>query len=342
MTTEKNNKQSQDDQVLAQFYKEGAKDQSPVKLDDDIISYAANANKINSKNSQANHQENNKVSSHFGGGWKVPLSMAASVVVVFALLVQLEQSPQQLELPPIPEISIPTESKDKLFKSETLPADSNAKETMTDDASTIKRKASDVDAASGNSIDLKEKQSSNNIVNTPKTTNTIEQKQPLPRDRLMHEEKLDKSSRVDEFHPEDDTSQETSASPTSPGLDSSQPKPIDAPAAKKQMQKSNNEAFSSNPKTAPSEVMQQRSTINESATQSTDSTIDSTGAVSDIASDVSSESEQEFAPIPVEDWLLMIERLVARKDYAEAARQLDKFRHAHPEVNVEDLDAKIP
>ena len=54
------------------------------------------------------------------------------------------------------------------------------------------------------------------------------------------------------------------------------------------------------------------------------------------------EDESGFAPIPVEDWLLMIEKLIARKDYAEAARQLEKFKQAYPKVNVEDLEAKIP
>ena len=54
------------------------------------------------------------------------------------------------------------------------------------------------------------------------------------------------------------------------------------------------------------------------------------------------EEEVDFAPIPVEDWLLKIEQLIARKDYAEAARQLEKFKQAHPKVNVEDLESKIP
>lgn len=64
--------------------------------------------------------------------------------------------------------------------------------------------------------------------------------------------------------------------------------------------------------------------------------------LTDELRDENIQTEAEFAPIPVEDWLLMIERLVARKDYAEAARQLEKFKQAHPKVNVEDLDAKIP
>ncbi len=54
------------------------------------------------------------------------------------------------------------------------------------------------------------------------------------------------------------------------------------------------------------------------------------------------EEDLDFVPLPVENWLLMIELLVAKKDYAEAARQLNKFKQAHPNVNVEDLDSKIP
>ena len=54
------------------------------------------------------------------------------------------------------------------------------------------------------------------------------------------------------------------------------------------------------------------------------------------------DEEAGFAPMPVEYWLLMIEQLVARKDYAEAARQLEKFKQAHPKINVEDLESKIP
>ena len=70
--------------------------------------------------------------------------MAASVVVVFALLVQLDQSPQELELPPIPEITIPTESKpaeskdveskNQALKSQTVLEESyEAEETLADD-----------------------------------------------------------------------------------------------------------------------------------------------------------------------------------------------------------------
>ena len=54
--------------------------------------------------------------------------------------------------------------------------------------------------------------------------------------------------------------------------------------------------------------------------------------------------DQKFdtANLPVGDWLLLIETLIAKKDYAEARRQIDKFKIAHPKVNVEDLEAKIP
>jgi len=84
---------------------------------------------------------------------------------------------------------------------------------------------------------------------------------------------------------------------------------------------------------------QQRSMSAEPAleSQQSDSQLDT-----DTIESTSETFEPQYAPIPVGDWLLMIEKLIARKDYAEAARQLQKFKQAHPKVNVEDLDAKIP
>lgn len=317
MTTANNNHPSQDDRVLEQLYKEGAKDEPPAKLNDEIINYAANASKSDAKNSQ--------VGSHFGGGWKVPLSMAASVVVVFALLVQLEQSPQQLELPPIPEIPIPAESKDSLFKSNTSPAEKYEEESKTKGSLNIERETNELSAPSASSIDLKGNQ-----------------KHPSSRDRLILEDTLDNASRVDEYRKEDDSHPDLS---TTPSITTRESTSMESPAAaskpatiKKQMQKSDHDALTSHPKTVPNKSIQQRATAHEPAMQS----MDNAGATSDITPEIAEESEQAYAPIPVEDWLLMIERLVARKDYAEAARQLEKFKDAHPKVNVEDLDAKIP
>ena len=73
------NNETQDDEVLARFYKEGAKEIPSKELDGKILAYAAEKEK------------SKQGSSHFSGGWKVPLSMAASVVLVFAILIQIDQ-----------------------------------------------------------------------------------------------------------------------------------------------------------------------------------------------------------------------------------------------------------
>jgi len=81
MNNETNNQK--DNEVLTQLYKTGANETPPAKLNYEIIKYAADA--------QVNTESPIEGSSHFGGGWKVPLSMAACLVVVFGLLVQIDQ-----------------------------------------------------------------------------------------------------------------------------------------------------------------------------------------------------------------------------------------------------------
>ena len=63
--------------------------------------------------------------SHFGAGWKVPLSLAAGVVLVFTLLVQLDRNP-----PPSEIVSIPVGDKSR---SESTPADAAGKDYGSDD-----------------------------------------------------------------------------------------------------------------------------------------------------------------------------------------------------------------
>ena len=102
---------------------------------------------------------------------------------------------------------------------------------------------------------------------------------------------------------------------------------------------------SNTPDAASGSVLQQRSMSKESIYREDSQTSSDMAADTELGDkevQTEEQSESKFAPIPVEDWLLMIERLVAKKDYAEAARQLEKFKQAHPKVNVEDLDAKIP
>lgn len=255
----------QDDQVLAQLYKEGAKNTPPAKLNYEIISYATNANQ--------NIPSHKQVSSHFDDGWKVPLSMAASVVIVFALLVQLDQSPQQLELPSTPDISISVEPKSR------QPQD-------------------------------------NVLISKPATEKLYETEESLANDISSKnaEQKTDKSQ-----------------------------------VARQQMQESSKDVLSSVTETAPKDNIQPKNLSEKPVAQGHEDTLNASviSADTEIESDEAhtqkkAENEPELAPIPVEDWLLMIELLIARKDYAEADRQLVKFKQAHPKINVDDLDAKIP
>ena len=353
MTNESQN-DLKDDEVLAQLYKQGAKDTPPAKLNHKIINYAANANKPASAQSQ--------VRSHFSGGWKVPLSMAASVVVVFALLVQLDQNPQQLELPPIPEITIPTEqeptkqgpakSKDNALKSQPAPkALYEAEESLADDVSIFKNDANESDMDSQHTDTLiidkplrKESQPSTDLIQTKRITKkNKEQKLENPRDRTV----LEKSKSTDKSRTQ---SNEPSTAPSTPASTISKPestegyasKPTNPQTAKKQIQEIDDDALDSSSEIAPSGSTQQGSMSEESIESREDSHISSDMAADTKLSDEEEQNENGFSPIPVEDWLLMIEKLVARKDYAEAARQLEKFKQAHPNVNVEDLDAIIP
>ncbi|QMU60182.1 MAG: hypothetical protein GKR92_13460 [Gammaproteobacteria bacterium] len=321
-----------DDEVLAQLYKEGAKDTPPAKLNHEIIHYAANADKSSSSPSH--------VGSHFGGGWKVPLSMAASVVVVFALLVQLDQNSQHLELPPIPEITIPTEqkstkSKDRALKSQPAPEQLyEAEESLADDISSFKKDANesdmdsqDADARITDKPVRKESQPIDTIQTERISNKKAEQKLETYRERTQTQSTINN---------------EPSITPKPKSTEGYAPKLTKPQAAGKQMHEPSNGTLGSSSEAAPNEVIQQRS-MGEKSMPSREDTHTSSGMAADAELGIDEkQNENEFAPIPVEDWLLMIERLVARKDYAEASRQLVKFKQMHPNVNVEDLDAKIP
>ena len=338
-----------DDKVLAQLYKQGAKETPPAKLNHKIINYAANANKPASAQSQVN--------SHFSGGWKVPLSMAASVVVVFALLVQLDQTPQQLELPPIPEITIPTEqepveSKDNTLKSQPAPkALYEAEEALADDASIFKNDTneSDMDShdAGTQNIDTPLRKKSQSSTDSTQTKHITDKKADQKPEDLRNRTVLEKSKSSDKSRTQ---SNEPSAAPNTPTSTISKPestegyasKPAKPQTAEKQIQEIDNDALGRSSEATPSGAMQQKSMSERSIKNREDSHISSDMAADTELSDEKEQNENEFSPIPVEDWLLMIEKLVAQKDYAEAARQLVKFKQAHPNVNVEDLETKIP
>jgi len=346
----------QDDQVLAQLYKEGAKNTPPAKLNYEIISYAANANQ-----NIPNHEQ---VCSHFGGAWKVPLSMAASIVVVFSLLVQLDQSSQQLELPPIPDISIlieqkPRQPQDNVLKSQPATEDINeAEKSLANNISSFKNDAKESDKNSQGTgaliIDNQmqtEPQTATHSIQTKRSANkNAEQKIEASRDRSV----LKKSIPSDEFRSQNNEPTK-SHSTSSPNIPKSKPnerfstKTDKSQAVGKQIHEPSKDVLSNSAKTAPSDDMQPRSMSEKPVTQEREDTFTASDMAADteIESDEAqtqskTENEQRFAPIPVEDWLLMIELLIARKDYAEAARQLVKFKQAHPKINVDDLDAKIP
>ena len=309
MSNSTQNNHSQDDQVLAELYKKGAKETAPAKLNYEIINYAAQAKK------------SKRGSSHFSGDWKVPLSLAASVVVVFGLLVQLDQSPQQVELPPIPEISAPIDTtQTKADETEVLILE-EAKEAMSEDIAPLSQERKETEFGTLQSVPNEERATNeplsptqlpdaerSKIQQKPTSKKRAESKNEYFRDRQIHEPALEKSK---SFNIEGKSSQAASPSASTAGKEIIQQRTIET------------------------EVMQSRENTDIESDIASDSELDSTGISIERA-------EQEFAPIPVEDWLLMIEKLVARKDYAEAARQLQKFKQAHPKVNVEDLESKIP
>ena len=339
MTNNSQNNSSQDDQVLARLYKEGAKETPPAKLNYEIINQAANAEKPAS------------VSSHFGGGWKVPLSLAASVVVVFGILVQLDQSPQQLELPPIPEVSAPAGSKSGKSDNAQFSDKYEANEAMSDDTSSYSKDSKELDydaledapieeRAVEESLHRKNQQEAQPsiIQSKPGAKKKVEQKQEVVREHQKLEPSLENSklSNIDRIEEKLNTD-----APTTSTLNTH--KPAESPASTTSQKSANSLDNRSN---VQDEGMRQQRLLKNELPHA----LESATTTSDLAAEPEAQSsgamtedaEQEFAQIPVEDWLLMIEKLIARKDYAEAARQLQKFKQAHPKVNVEDLESKIP
>ena len=324
MTTVPENNQSQDEELLAQLYKKGAKETPSAKINCEIIKHA--------KNTERTAPTPSHIGSHFGGGWKVPLSLAASVVVVFALLIQLDQTSQQLELPPIPEIYIPSESK-------SLEDVYSAEERISDDTSSFKQdiKEPDLDSqdradpnVDGSRINQSAEQEIQPIANR-------KAEQQIYRERTN--QKTLQGGMLEKAKPSDDIHFQDKSKPN----EANTPKLNKPSSAKKQIDKAIDDPVDSISETVPTNAAQPRPINGESKHKESASSRKETLGTSGVTTDNKLENEtEEFAPIPIEDWLLMIEKLVARKDYAEAARQLEKFKQAHPKVNVEDLDAKIP
>ncbi len=276
------NTENQDDQVFSQLFKKAIKDSPRPELDRKILDYAA--------------EKNNQVrsSNHFNGGWKVPLSLAACLLLVFTVLIQFDQNSEQLELPPLP-------TADK----------ANVQSEPAADEITAKDMPSIIADETGVNPDIgyEEKQSLDRTetkASSAKTQGKLEsRKKHVPESPSRQGLLLEKYSQETLLKNKESTTQSRSTGTNGDAAGTMAPESsiIIKSNQKKQVQKS---------------VMQ--------SPEDTPIT----------------EEDLDFAPLPVEDWLLMIELLVAKKDYAEAARQLNKFKQAHPNVNVEDLDSKIP
>ena len=241
----------QDDQVITKLYKEGAKETPPPKLDQIILNYAASKNK--------------RSSSYFSGGWKVPVSLAASITIVFAIIMQIEKMPDQIEIPQIP-ASGKTDN-------QPAPVDESSIDAKK------RSKAKDAPARREDKLAPMKSTKKNEV------TKKLNQHQQLPQSQALEEElqNFDSALSADEAEAGALTSPE-SVSTQSPKESSIQ----------KRQKKFN---------VAP---------------------------------------ETDTSKLPVEDWLLLIEQLIAKKDYAEARRQLDKFKVTHTKVNVEELENLIP
>ena len=285
--------ESQDDQVLKRLYKEGAKEAPSAKLDEKILEYAANKNKSKGGDS------------HFGGGWKVPLSLAASVVLVFAILVQLDQSPEQLEMPPMPT--------------------SDKSDTQSAPADELFETDSEVPIYDKQNKEESKRKLEQEVMSGPEST--LEKSQQSENFRLNNEGNLKQA-------PEEGAL--GSSSQTKPKV--STPSASGAKYPKKTRERFEDSAKDSSSKSGVDDIAPARS-VEQKSTQEIQS---EEVIMQDRADEPIVEGELEYAPLPVEDWLLMIEQLIAQKDYAEAARQLEKFKQAHPKVNVEDLEAKLP
>lgn len=321
--------ESQDDQVLAQLYKKGAKESPSPELDRKILDYAAK------KNTPVHG------SSHFGGGWKVPLSLAASVVLVFAILVQLDRSPEQLEMPPIP-----TSDKSDV---KSVPMD----ELKSDDFS---RSVGDK-LATDRDIGFEAEESSGRTETQAPSTEIPGKLEPRKKRELKEtisqpETTLEQSRQYDDYRLNNELELEQTPAESPPvSSPSAKPKVSNVPAPEisrptktpERMQEMSKDASRARkPSTSQDGLGSANGAAVESMAPERAISAESKQTQQSQAREDTSIEEEDFAPMPVEDWLLLIEQLLARKDYAEAARQLEKFKQAHPTENVEDLESKIP
>ena len=278
----------------------------------------------------------NHIGSHFCDGWKIPLSLAVGVVLIFAMLVQLDQNSQQLELLHAREISISSapKSPEEAYQAE---------ESIANDISLFKRSIKEPDSqdrTDSNVNGSKINQSADQEVQPSITqiqpitnrkaeqqTNSEHENQEILQGGILKKAKPSNGIRFqDKSKPNEVNTQK-----------------LDKPSAtKKKIESSIDDSTDSFTATVPAKVMQPKSIKEISKHKELPSSREDSLGTSRILDNEPEKETKGFAPVPVENWLLMIETLVARKDYAEAARQLEKFKKVHPKVNVEDLDAKIP
>ncbi len=322
--------ESQDDQVLAALYKKGAKEIPSSELDRKILDYAT-------KENAPAHDD-----SHFGGGWKVPLSLAASVLLVFAILVQLDQSPEQLEIPPIPSSdksdlkSVPMDEStaDNFSRSIGDKLDTDRDIGFEAEESSGRTETQAPSATIPSKLESRKKHELKETMSRPETT--LEKSQQYDEYRLNNELKMQQAPAEGPPVASPGTKPKVSNVPA-PGITRSTKTPehmheLSKDAARERKPSASKDGLDSANGTAVESMTPERAiSVESNQTQQTQA-----------REDVSFEEETDFSPIPVEDWLLMIEQLIAKRDYAEATRQLEKFKQAHPKVNVEDLDSKIP
>ena len=228
-------------------------------------------------------------------------------------LVQLDQSNQQLEVPPIPDLTMPDESKDLKLDQPTAVLDNIETE---EDSSSLDSALMDESPTDN----LGTESQANIIQSKEKLLKKVQPEPEYLRERQQLEEQVLEPSKAEKSTP----------------IENTQSMELNRKLSSKPKANESSENFADKPKSIQKQASEpgQTEPALDGAMQSQSA---STSAV-----DSEARGEQEYASIPVGDWLLMIEKLIARKDYAEAARQLQKFKQAHPKVNVEDLDAKIP
>ena len=282
----------QDDRTLAQLYKKAAKENPSPELDRKILGYAASKHLPVQGNS------------HFGTGWKVPFSLAASVVLIFTILVQLDQSPKPLDLPIIPaakkmDILSAPKDKNKAPSKEVFGIDENVTEFTTGD----KEAASDVPATKT----LRKSEPREKLSHTLVQPDSIQEKTAVPGD-----------SKVDGMLEIQRAPQEIKATnmlaPTTPAT---------VKLLQHKQETSKDEGSEVQPSTMRGDL---RVVGNEFTSQDA----------------MPAQELNDVPPLLAKDWLLKIELLVAKKKYGEAIRQLEKFKQAYPKVNVVDLESKIP